>query len=102
MREFIRSFYGLMWDEDSPLAKQLEFTVLAKSNHEKAFVTIEVSKGCQLEGKAPLIVPFKVARSGDKSSFTSVFINHADAVKTRRKELALFFSKVLSSATHAT
>lgn len=94
VQEFIREFYTMLWNEDSPYGQQLEFSVLHKVQQEKAFVSIEVSPGCRTESKVPMVVPFKKTVQGDQSRVTSVFVAHPDAAAIRRKELAAFFSKL--------
>ena len=83
---FFRSFYNILWDKVSDLYTKLELTVLNGDNDESAFIEVRLEKDCLAEKIAPLI-PNKA-----KNGSFSVFINQIDAVKIRRKQIALFFS----------
>lgn len=82
----IRAFFKTIWDKAQvpPIQKKLRFVVLEGQNLEKAFVKIQTTADCANTGIAPLIAP--------KTSDSSMYVVHPQAVAVMRQELSNFFA----------
>lgn len=87
VRMFLKSFYKILWEDDSPLATKLKLDVLVGTHNEGAFVEVRSNEVCTAEGIVPLIKPREKRANGN-----SIFVNHLDAASIRRVQLARFFA----------
>lgn len=96
---FLKIFFRTLWDHSNALSEKLMLDGLVGKHEEKAFVEVRSNDACQRRNLAPLISPRrKVAITQQqlsdkevqyephtKEEFLSIFVNHIDAVSTKRR-----------------
>lgn len=87
---FLLSYYKILWNKENEHSSKLELIVLSGDHMESAFLEIRTQRECYKEKIAPLVSNY------NKDEKISVFVNHIDGVKIRRKQLSLFFSDRLN------
>lgn len=86
VENFILAFYKLLWNKEDELSSKLNLVVLSGDHMEEAFIEVRSESECLKEHISPLIPNIS------KTDNISVFVNHIDIIKVRRRQLSEFFS----------
>lgn len=88
---FIRVFYEVLWDTRQIYSSKIYHEQLVGAHLEQAFIDIRNDKDCN----APLITANQM-----KSMGVSTYLNHQEASKVRRSQMAYFFTTQLNHNTN--
>lgn len=88
---FIRTFYEVLWDKRQVYSSKIFHEQLIGSHQESAFIDIRNDKDCN----APLLTSNEMRING-----VSVYLNHQEASKVRRSQMAYFFTTQLNHNTN--
>jgi len=94
VEQVIHSFFDILWNQFDPLREKLRVQVLDGERTENAVASVTVPDFCL---KQAGLVPLIPARG----QTASVAIFNPDAVQVLRKELALFFSRMVTPVVRA-
>jgi hypothetical protein len=88
---FIRTFYEVLWDKRQTYSSKIFHEQLIGSHQEQAFIDVRNDKDCN----APLLSSNQLKQLG-----SSVYLNHQEASKVRRSQMAYFFTTQLNRNTN--